>query len=209
MNEKIRKIVFTGGPCSGKTTILKYVNEFFSKQGFKVVVFSETATDIICSGIHWRNKNVNIEIFQEAIFKLQQSKEDIFHHVMETTDYNNVLFLYDRGLMDGKAYINPEMFTRIYQRNGFLSEDQILSKYDLVIHLETIANKYINLYNLHSNKARTATHNEAKAFDNGVKLAWNGHQHHIVIPATENFQEKKNKVVEEMLSYINFDKKRY
>ena len=46
-----KRIVLTGGPGSGKTTVLNSIVNIYSSLGVKVIVVSETATEIINSGI--------------------------------------------------------------------------------------------------------------------------------------------------------------
>ena len=36
-NVNITKIVLTGGPCAGKTTALTWINNYFTKRGYKVL----------------------------------------------------------------------------------------------------------------------------------------------------------------------------
>lgn len=87
------KVVFTGGPCSGKTTTL----EEFGKLGYRIV--PETARDVIeteqkkgGAALPW----VDLKAFQEKVFQVQLSKEDALK------EYPGVA-IFDRG-MDGVAY---------------------------------------------------------------------------------------------------------
>ena len=48
---KIWEFVITGGPCVGKTTAIKIIEENLINKGFKVIVVAETATELISSGI--------------------------------------------------------------------------------------------------------------------------------------------------------------
>ena len=45
------KIVLTGGPCAGKTTALSKIEEHLEECGYKVMVVSESATELIKGGI--------------------------------------------------------------------------------------------------------------------------------------------------------------
>ena len=46
------RIVITGGPGAGKTSVLKYLNDYLTNKGFDVVIVPETATEIISAGLH-------------------------------------------------------------------------------------------------------------------------------------------------------------
>ena len=63
---KLWEFVITGGPCSGKTTGLDTLEPYFSEKGYKVIVVPETATEVIKSGILF--KDVPAGIFQEVVF---------------------------------------------------------------------------------------------------------------------------------------------
>ena len=45
------KIVLTGGPCAGKTTALTWINNYFAKRGYAVLIIPETATELISNGV--------------------------------------------------------------------------------------------------------------------------------------------------------------
>ncbi len=88
----MKKIVFTGGPCSGKSTVI----EELSKKGFPVV--RETAKNIIAARKHLPLTKEESQIRQDLIFQGQFEKEKF----AEEKPYQ-LLFL-DRGLIDGLAY---------------------------------------------------------------------------------------------------------
>ncbi|MCK9595739.1 ATP-binding protein [Candidatus Pacearchaeota archaeon] len=88
----MKKIVITGGPCSGKTTVI----EELSKRGYPVL--RETAKEIVAA-----RKNISVtkeesDIRQELIFNEQSAKEDR----AEKENYG-IIFM-DRGLIDGLGY---------------------------------------------------------------------------------------------------------
>ena len=48
----VKRIVFTGGPCAGKTTLIEKTEEYLKEKGYKVIVVQETATQLLKSGIN-------------------------------------------------------------------------------------------------------------------------------------------------------------
>ena len=44
---EIHKIVITGGPCAGKTTGMSWIQNAFTKLGYRVLFVPETATELI------------------------------------------------------------------------------------------------------------------------------------------------------------------
>ena len=58
----VKRIVLTGGPSSGKTSVLEKIDQVYSAQGYKVILVDETATYLINKGI-----TKNVELQKEAI----------------------------------------------------------------------------------------------------------------------------------------------
>lgn len=88
----MREIVFTGGPCSGKSSVLERLED----KGFPIL--KETAKEIVAKRRHIPITKEESEIRQELIFNNQFKKEQI----AEKKNYP-ILFL-DRCLIDGLGY---------------------------------------------------------------------------------------------------------
>ena len=189
-----KRIVLTGGPGSGKTTVLNSIVNIYSSLGVKVIVVSETATEIINSGIKpFGDDKIDLLDFQELVLSLQLSKEKLFDRSIELYKKSHpdkdILVIYDRGAIDNKAYINDKDFNSILNQVCQNSYSSILNKYDLVIDL--IGAK--SFYTLENNHARSESADVA--LELGEK---------IVSP-----KEKMEDKVAEVISYINelLDKK--
>ncbi|VVB82013.1 Dephospho-CoA kinase [uncultured archaeon] len=87
----MKKIVLTGGPCSGKSTVL----EELAKKGYSVL--RETAKEIVAKRKDIPISKQESEIRQDMIFNEQLKKEE------EAEKGIGVLFL-DRSLIDGLGY---------------------------------------------------------------------------------------------------------
>jgi predicted ATPase len=87
----MRKIVLTGGPCSGKSTVL----EELAKKGYNVL--RETAKEIVAKRKEIPITKEESEIRQDLIFNEQLKKEE------DAEKEIGVLFL-DRSLIDGLGY---------------------------------------------------------------------------------------------------------
>jgi predicted ATPase len=106
MEDKIR-IPITGGPSTGKTTLL----EALAQRGFKVIpeiariiIEEEMKKDSEC--LPWKN----LYLFQQKVARLQLEQEH---------SYDGTHFLLDRGIVDGHGFsINgkiptPELITEV------------------------------------------------------------------------------------------------
>ena len=149
----VKKIVFTGGPSSGKTTVIEKVKQVYTSQGYKVLVVDETATYLINMGIKPFGENpIKMIDFQELVLKLQLAKEAIVERAVAMKDDENVLIIYDRGVIDNSAYVNENEFKEVMTRLNYVSSfAELMNRYDLVIDL--VGRK--DFYTLENNSARS------------------------------------------------------
>ena len=82
----IKKIVITGGPCSGKSTMLNLIENTFKEKGYKVLIVSETATELIRGGISPLGGKENMFIFQDYLLNLQFKKEEVYEKAAAEMD---------------------------------------------------------------------------------------------------------------------------
>ena len=198
---QITKIAITGGPCAGKSTALSWINEEFTKKGYKVLFVPETATELITGGVAPWTCETDID-FQTAILKLQLAKEEIFEEVAQHLyDAQKILIVCDRGTLDGKAYIEKHNFDKILN-NLHLTETQLKDSYDAVFHLVTAAKGASEFYTLANNSARTETIEEAIANDDKIISAWTGHSHFRVIDNSTDFKKKMQRFVTEISNFL-------
>ena len=202
--KKISKIVITGGPCSGKTTIIKQLRNQYSNLGYKVVTLSETATDLIISGIIGKDPKIGAMPFQQAIMRTQINKEKIYEELLKHCEYENIIMFCDRGLMDGKAYVSNSDFEKLLKEFK-LTEQDVLNKYDSVIHLESVAKAKPELFGYDTNQARTSTVEQAIIFNDKVYDAWHKHKNFVPIPFEEDFHKKLKKTSFAIDRMVNTD----
>lgn len=194
----IKRIVLTGGPCAGKTTILSKIEQNLFEMGYKVFVVCESATELINGGITPHNNGVGMLNFQKLILEYQYQKEEIYNEALNFTEDKNIVIIYDRGLLDNKAYINDIEFNELLyelsiQIGKRIDEPSILNRYDMVIHLVTSAGN--NGYTLENNKARYEIEDEAVLLDKRILSSWMLHDNLQVVDSYENFDDKINKVL--------------
>ena len=201
-NEKqIFKIVLTGGPCSGKSTAMKRIREEFTKLGYYVLVVPETATEFILGGIApWTLGDY--EKFQFLIMQLQLQKEELFlSGAKDVLNYDKVLIVCDRGVMDSRAYMTKLEFDNCVRKLQ-TTEVKLRDNYDAVFHLVTAAIGAREHYN-HNNEARYETAEEAAENDKRVLSAWTGHPHLRVIDNSTDFEKKLDRLIEEISSFLS------
>lgn len=79
--------------------------------------------------------------------------EDHFCALAEVSHEHTVI-LCDRGVMDGKAYMDPEGWQVLLDENGFNVINLRDKRYDAIIHLVTAADGAEQYYSLENNAAR-------------------------------------------------------
>lgn len=199
MEEKsLFKIVLTGGPCAGKTTALARIEETLTEEGYKVLIVGESATELIKGGIRpFGVHKFDIIKFQDLILKYQLQKEMLYEEAARSLDSEKIVIIYDRGILDNKAYIKDDEFTSLLE-NLNLSEIELMDNYDLVLHLVTAADGKEECYTLANNQARSESASDAKKLDSKTLNAWNGHPNLRIIGNETHFEEKINRVMNEV-----------
>ena len=165
MAESITRIVLTGGPAAGKTTLIsRILKEFKPEDGWKVITIPETATELISGfGIGPFPNCVSMEEFQYFVIEDQLHKEKLALKAAQMVPYDKILIVYDRALLDDKAYITDEQFRQTLAYFG-KTEEQVLAGYDAVLHLVTCAKGAEYAYNF-GNAARYESVEEARQMD--------------------------------------------
>lgn len=201
-DNKITKIVLTGGPCAGKTTIFNVIADDLRKKGYYVISINETATELINSKILPSSDKDHILMFQSMVLQHQYTKESIAEeYAKEMAKNNEVIILYDRGIMDNRAYLeSQEDFESILERNK-LDELEILNSYDLVIDLLSTASYKKDSYEL--NGVRSESVYEAEVIDKKTSMAWMHHKNLEIIKPTETIDEKIAEVLNIIDKYLN------
>ncbi len=176
------KLVLTGGPSAGKTTIGMAIQRAFPGQ---VQLIPEAATILFSGGFHRAEDDEGICDQQKAIYAVQVAQESIFRRQSPSR-----LLVCDRGTMDGLAYW-PSNGGDFFAKLG-TSEAQELERYDWVIHLETAKGAS---YNTVSNPQRVEDFEQAIKINGWVLNAWTHHPQRLVVANSRSFLSKMSLVL--------------
>lgn len=127
------KIVLTGGPCGGKSESIHFLSRKLIEQKYSVKIINETANALLKIG-YVPNTNISIFDFQNLLFKIQFLNEYILEGTSE-------ILLCDRGLFDGKVYINDTDFQKILDLNK-MNEHDVFSTYACALYFKSISYEY-------------------------------------------------------------------
>lgn len=161
------RVVVTGGPCAGKSSLCRLLASRFPE----AVLVPEAATEVILSG--QTPERLGQELFQQKVYERQV--------VLEREALRRSSFLIcDRGLPDGLAYC-PGIFHRLG-----VSLDSALRRYAVVLHLAVIPDS--ESYSLHcaENPARREDHARALVLEKNLRKIYSGHpSYHFLWGALE------------------------
>ena len=199
--KEVHKIVITGGPCAGKSTALSWIQEEYTRLGYRVLFINESATELIMAGLN-RQSILNSYEFQKNILTNQLNKEQLFDNAVNNIVVSDkILIVCDRGTLDGKAYLDELEFNRLLRTLG-KSENELKNNYDAVFHLVTSAKGSSEFYTLANNSARSENINEACQADDRTLSAWAGHPHLRIIDNEKNFEDKMKKLIREISAFL-------
>lgn len=190
----------TGGPCSGKSSCRAVYEEFLIKAGYVPIFLDEAATRIILSNIKPDGKLFSNEEFQMMLAKVQYQMEQIYIESLNKKDIPFVLIC-DRTLIDAKAYMSNTAWNMLLAVMDLVESD-LMTRYDLIIHLVTAADGAEAFYTCANNEARSETPEQARELDQKTKQAYYGYRNVYYIDNSTRFEEKLLRAVGIILSAL-------
>lgn len=174
-------IVITGGPASGKTTLISKL-----KQYYKIEIIPE----VYSISLPWI-KEMSVLERQSYIYRKHIELLEKSHY--EDVDY----IVCDRGSIDGMGYVSKDLFMNII--DGPLENEYY--RYDFVLYMETVAKltgyNYVSLQNSRRNESQEIALN----ISNKLYTAWSIHNNFHSIRATQSFSKKISSAIELIKNY--------
>jgi nicotinamide riboside kinase len=194
MEKKKFKVVITGGPSGGKTTLIEALQKDFSKQ---ISVAPEAASILYKGG--WPRKKTNMarRHTQRAILFSQRELEDM---ILASTSHPVILC--DRGSLDSLAYwpSSEDSFFEEIQSN----RQQELARYEWVLHMDTAPQDSYD----GEDPIRTENYEEAAELNEKIKGAWSGHPRRFIIGQQSDFFAKlqiAKTIIEMIVDHHDYD----
>jgi predicted ATPase len=184
------KIVVTGGPSGGKTTLVEALQKDLTGL---VAVVPEAASILYRGGFPRKLTDSGRIHTQRAIYFTQRELEEL---VMGETKADAVVC--DRGSLDSIAYW-PQQDAADFFKSLSTDREREFARYQWVLHLDTADGEAFDT----SNPIRTESHKEAVWLNEQITKAWAGHPRRIVIPHQADFLGKIGKakaVIQKILS---------
>ena len=182
------RIVLTGGPSAGKTTLL----DLLSKQYGNAVAVAPEAASILFRGGFPRPVSVDDRIHtQRSIYGLQKELE------LQAMEHASGAPLFcDRGALDGAAYWSGTVKEFCFAMGTSIEREH--ARYTAVLHLQTAAEGmgYTNT------DVRTETPAEAHELDQRIGEVWGNHPNYIFIANDGTFIDKLNAALNALKEYL-------
>lgn len=203
MATKLTRIAVTGGPCACKSTVLGLAAKHFGDQ---IVVAPEVASILLDNGFPKPGRDLEyseqwLYAFQNSVLPVQRQMEDQYLQV--ALGRMSRLVLFDRGMLDGAAYLGRGVD---YFADHFgLDLAEVYARYDMVIHLESVAVSDPKLYEQlkATNPARYETAAQAAERDAQIQEVWAGHPNRTVIPGNLGVKGITNRVLGILGKYVS------
>lgn len=198
------------GPCGGKSSILAHMQKVLPGMGFKVVSVPEASTMIVTNGGQYpgmsEEKRGLLLEYETVLVRLQLQLEETFVALAEyyRKQGDNVVVVYDRGMLDVKAYAPADIWQALLAE-FHQTEEELLARYDIVVHLVTAADGAEAFYTSANNAARIETADQAKELDTRTFNCWKGHSqlHRVENKSVENaFSVKINDTLQVLNSFV-------
>ena len=175
----LSRIVVTGGPGAGKTSVWR---ELVTAYGARVVGVPEVATLLLEHVFPPVQNLAERHAVQHAIFQVQRSLES----VADARRSADQVLLCDRGIPDGAGYW-PEGSPAFFAAMNADWEAEIL-RYDAVLFLETAAAGGLSI--AAGNAIRTETLEAAVRVDDQLRSVWSKHPNCVFVPHEVDFAVK-------------------
>lgn len=179
MRTPTRKIVFTGGPCAGKTTLTEIIDRVF---GARVARVPEAASLLFSGGFPRWNEPAERCATQRAIFQVQRELEAAYE-----AHFPDKVLILDRSTIDGAAYW-PEGTDHFFEAMG-TSLEREYARYDRVFYLES-ADQEAYLTHARSNPNRIETWEAARLVGERTRQLWAAHPKYTFIQNERSFDRK-------------------
>jgi CYTH domain-containing protein len=211
VQNQVKKIVITGGPCAGKDTGLKEIVPRLWEIGIRPFVVDEVVTRFFKGGIRdigeiaRKNPRKHFEIQKQIMLEIM-SEIKRFENLAALFPNDKCAILLNRGPMDGAAYIPRGDFDIVLEENRLTLSD-VRDSFDGVIHLVTTADGAEKVWQ----RAKSNNENEARwedtpeqaiAVDRRTQRVWVGTPHFRILDNSTDWNGKVDRLFKSVLRIL-------
>ena len=133
--------------------------------------------------------------FLELIAKIELYLGNLLIEQANNSKNEKKMIFFDKCPIDNIAFIEKDELSDMLKKLN-TNYDEIINSYDLILHLETIAKSYPELYTNNNNKNRTLDKELAITRNNRLLDFYKQNSKCVVIEGCKDIKEKQNKVIE-------------
>jgi hypothetical protein len=188
--DSLRRIVLTGGPGGGKSTLLRELRAE-DPNSRRWVLVPEAATILLSAGLA-----PGTQVFQQAVVRLQVTLED----ACLEGDVAGRAFICDRGTVDSLAYWRLSGWDEreFFAATG-MGPQAHLGRYFGAIHLQTAAIGAEEHYRRWPEAVRRERLEQAARIDSLCAQVWSGHPRYVLIENAGRDWQAKSRAAHEVL----------
>lgn len=199
-------VCLTGGPCAGKSSVIAKLMAHAQVHNIRVYYHPDTQSLIKSGGflseLRVMSKSQQLTYVQ-TILRLQIWNENMFFNLAKMSS-KKALIIVERGLLDYKLMLEPELWEGLLNENGWKEADLSDSRYHLVMHLETAATGAEEIFNKWNEGTWTLA--SAREHDSKLKDVWIKHHSFRALrnmKGLQGFEHKMEEAVKDILIYTN------
>ena len=189
------RIVLTGGPLAGKSTIMEHLQQTY---GHKARFMTEVASMLLTSGYPQPGRDIDfseawLDYINRVILPTQLNMEN--GHLHAAQDNRMPVVFFDRGLLDPAAYMSGGK--EVLRDQYGMDIDAAYDRYSMVIHLQSLACIDPDLYTRlqGTNPARYDSAESARDRDEALVAAWKDHPNWVFVSAEGGMEAVLQRVI--------------
>lgn len=190
---------------SGKSSALALLRDRLTTRGFQVLTVPEMATHLLTNSDgfqpEWVGTDAQVRM-QRIFVDFQLAQEEAFNEVAKLHPTKRAVLILDACTMNPKVYLSDEQWEKALKFPGLpaLSEENLIARYDLVIHMITCAHGGHYEWGPGSNNpGRYHDREQAKEHDQRSLEVFSAHPQLRVVPHFADFDEK----IETVAQFVN------
>jgi hypothetical protein len=122
LSSQIFKVCISGGPKSGVTTAISKISENLTALGYKVFIVPSCQSLTSNAGFNIFDESLPMEDRLQVLIcfmKMVMKLEDYFVDMAHDEENRNVVVLYNKGTMDFKALVRPDLWEAMLSEAGW------------------------------------------------------------------------------------------
>lgn len=201
MSSKPFLVALMGGPCAGKSSAIAFLRYHLSKAGFQALTLPETASLFWNNSegfqLEWSRDETKLLDMQHIFLRHQMAVEDAFCKFAKLHPRKRSILILDCCTLNSKLYLSDAQWDKLLKLSGnAFTEEQLLNRYDLVIHMNSCA--FTDAYEWgpdSNNPGRHHSPEQANELDRRCSEVLQAHPQLREVPRFEDFDAKLRKVL--------------